>query len=156
MTVMLHLKNGNVLIFVRLLRIVEVRTVAGDLLELGKVLVRVDGLVDGVMVLRAALPLLSVLLAWVLLLQVLLAVVLLVVVLLVLVLQLVVLLVLVLLLAQVHVLREAAGHLQQVLVHAMGVAVAVAVGLGLLKARDNDGALHQLGDTWRASLINVK
>ena len=151
MTVMLHLKNGNVLIFVRLLRIVEVRTVAGDLLELGKVLVRVDGLVDGVMVLRAALPLLSVLLAWVLLLQVLLAVVLLV-----LVLQLVVLLVLVLLLAQVHVLREAAGHLQQVLVHAMGVAVAVAVGLGLLKARDNDGALHQLGDTWRTSLINVK
>ena len=151
MTVMLHLKNGNVLIFVRLLRIVEVRTVAGDLLELGKVLVRVDGLVDGVMVLRAALPLLSVLLARVLLLQVLLAVVLLV-----LVLQLVVLLVLVLLLAQVHVLREAAGHLQQVLVHAMGVAVAVAVGLGLLKARDNDGALHQLRNTWRASLINVK
>ena len=146
MTVMLHLKNGNVLIFVRLLRIVEVRTVAGDLLELGKVLVRVDGLVDGVMVLRATLPLL----------QVLLAVVLLVVVLLVLVLQLVVLLVLVLLLAQVHVLREAAGHLQQVLVHAMGVAVAVAVGLGLLKARDNDGALHQLRNTWRASLINVK
>ena len=146
MTVMRHLENGNVLIFVRLLRIVEVRTVAGDLLELGKVLVRVDGLVDGVMVLRATLPLL----------QVLLAVVLLVVVLLVLVLQLVVLLVLVLLLAQVHVLREAAGHLQQVLVHAMGVAVAVAVGLGLLKARDNDGALHQLGDTWRTSLINVK
>ena len=148
---MLHLKNGNVLIFVRLLRIAEVRTGAGDLLGLGKVLVRVDGLVDGVMVLRAALPLLSVLLARILLLQVLL-----VVVLLVLVLQLVVLLVLVLLLAQVHVLREAAGHLQQVLVHAMGVAVAVAVGLGLLKARDNDGALHQLGDTWRASLINVK
>ena len=146
---MLHLKNGNVLIFVRLLRIAEVRTGAGDLLELGKVLVRVDGLVDGVMVLRATLLLLSVLLAWVLLLQVLL-----VVVLLVLILQLVVLLVLVLLLAQVHVLREAAGHLQQVLVHAMGVAVAV--GLGLLKARDNDGALHQLGDTWRASLINVK
>ena len=141
MTVMLHLKNGNVLIFVRLLRIAEVRTGAGDLLGLGKVLVRVDGLVDGVMVLRATLPLLQVLLA---------------VVLLVLVLQLVVLLVLVLLLAQVHVLREAAGHLQQVLVHAMGVAVAVAVGLGLLKARDNDGALHQLGDTWRTSLINVK
>ena len=151
MTVMLHLKNGNVLIFVRLLRIAEVRTGAGDLLELGKVLVRVDGLVDGVMVLRATLPLLSVLLAWVLLLKVLLAVVLLV-----LVLQLVVLLVLVLLLAQVHVLREAAGHLQQVLVHAMGVAVAVAVGLGLLKARDNDGALNQLRNTWRASLINVK
>ena len=106
------------------------------------------------MVLRATLPLLSVLLAWVLLAWVLLLQVLLVVVLLVLVLQLVVLLVLVLLLAQVHVLREAAGHLQQVLVHAMGVAVVV--GLGLLKARDNDGALHQLGDTWRASLINVK
>ena len=146
MTVMLHLKNGNVLIFVRLLRIVEVRTGAGDLLGLGKVLVRVDGLVDGVMVLRATLPLLSVLLARILLLQVLL-----VVVLLVLVLQLGVLL-----LAQVHVLREAAGHLQQVLVHAMGVPVAVAVGLGLLKARDNDGALHQLRNTWRASLINVK
>ena len=103
------------------------------------------------MVLRATLHLLSVLLAWVLLLQVLL-----VVVLLVLVLQLVVLRLGVLLLAQVHVLREAAGHLQQVLVHAMGVAVAVAVGLGLLKARDNDGALHQLWDNWRASLINVK
>ena len=37
MTVMLHLKNGNILVFVRLLRIVEVRTGAGDLLELGKV-----------------------------------------------------------------------------------------------------------------------
>ena len=146
---MRHLENGNVLIFVRLLRIAEVRTGAGDLLGLGKVRIGVDGLVDGLMVLRAALHLLSVLLARVLLLQVLL-----VVVLLVLVLQLVVLLVLVLLLAQVHVLREAAGHLQQVVVHAVGVAVAV--GLGLLKARDNDGALHQLGDTWRASLINVK
>ena len=149
---MRHLENGNVLIFVRLLRIAEVRTGAGDLLGLGKV----DGLVDGLMVLRAALHLLSVLLARVLLLVVFLLQVLLVVVLLVLVLQLVVLLVLVLLLAQVDVLREAAGHLQQVVVHAVGVAVAVAVGLGLLKARDNDGALHQLGDTWRASLVNVK
>ena len=153
---MRHLENGNVLVFVRLLRIAEVRTGAGDLLGLGKVRIGVDGLVDGLVVLRAALHLLSVLLARVLLLVVLLLQVLLVVVLLVLVLQLVVLLVLVLLLAQVHVLREAAGHLQQVVVHAVGVAVAVAVGLGLLKARDNDGALHQLGDTWRASLINVK
>ena len=37
MTVMLHLKNGNILVFVRLLRIAEVRTGAGDLLGLGKV-----------------------------------------------------------------------------------------------------------------------